>query len=62
MILRLHNGPTFSKWRKQVGVLVHSKIASKSGLKSSNIEKETFNTKNDVVLTYKLQNAYHLKQ
>ena len=31
---------------------------SKSGLKSSNIEKETFSTKNDVVLTYKTQNAY----
>ena len=35
-----------------------NKIASKSGLKSSNIEKETFSTKNDVVLTYKTQNAY----
>ena len=35
-----------------------NKIASKSGLKSLNIEKETFSTKNDVVLTYKTQNAY----
>ena len=59
MILRLYNGPTFSKWPKQVGVLVHStKFASKSGLKSSNIEKRSFSTKNDVVLTYKAQNAY----
>ena len=24
VILRLHNGPTFSKWPKEVGVLVHS--------------------------------------
>ena len=52
MILRLNNGPTFSKWPKQVGVLAHS---AKSLLIA-------FNTKNDVVLTYKLQNAYHVKQ
>ena len=63
MMLRLHNGPTFSKWPKTGGSSrTLNKIASKSGLKSSNIEKETFNTKNDVVLTYKLQNAYHFKQ
>ena len=24
IIIRLHNGPPFSKWPKQVGVLVHS--------------------------------------
>ena len=35
-----------------------NKIDSKSGLKSSNIEKRSFSTKNDVVLTYKAQNAY----
>ena len=35
-----------------------NKIVSKSGVKSLKIEKETFSTKNDVVLTYKSQNAY----
>ena len=35
-----------------------NKITSKSGLKSLNIEKETFSTKNDVILTYKSQNVY----
>ena len=35
-----------------------NKITSKSGLNSFNIEKQTVNAKNDVVLTYKSQNAY----
>ena len=43
MILLLKTEPTVSKWPKLVVALVHStKVASKSGLKSLNTEKETF--------------------
>ena len=38
--------------------LTLNKVASQFGLKNSNIEKETVSTKNDVLLTYKSQNAY----
>ena len=46
-------GPNLEKWPKQAGVLVHT---TKS-LQNLNIEKKT-RYKNDVVLTYKSQNAY----
>ena len=38
--------------------LTLNKIASKAGLKSSDFEKLTFNTKNAVALTYKSYNEY----
>ena len=37
---------------------IPNKITSKSGLKRLNIEKETFNTKNDVVGTHKSHSGY----
>ena len=59
-------GPLFQNGLKRSRTL--NKIASKSGLKSSNIEKRGFSTKNDLglstkvlvqrVSTYKAQNAY----
>ena len=52
--------PTFSNWPRSGSFSYtqrnRSKI-SKAGQKNLSIEKETLSTKNDVVLTYKSQNA-----
>ena len=51
-------GPLFQNGLRGGSSRTLNKIASKSGLKSSNIEKRGLSTKNDVVPTYKAQNAY----
>ena len=57
VILLIKSGPT--NCPKLVALRVHStKSLQKSGLKSLNIEKETFSLKNDIFLSYKSQSAY----
>ena len=51
-------GPTFQYGLNKWNFRTLNKIASKSGLKSSNIEKQSFSTKIDIFLIYKSQNAY----
>ena len=45
-------------WPSRIPSSLPWQIVNDWSLKSSNIEKETFNAKNDVVLAYKLETAY----